>query len=148
MKILGREPTLWLALISSLLGIAGTVGLGFLDTFQATALVVAINAIFAAINAYAVRPISPVAFTYAVASVIAVLGAYGLNLPETTVAMVNATVIPFLALLSRGQVSPVETSVSTTTVDPVPEAAEANANADTDVVLDGDEFAGDDLDTP
>ena len=136
MKILGREPTLWLALISSLLGIAGTVGLGFLDTFQATALVVAINAVFAAINAYAVRPISPVAFTYAVASVIAVLGAYGLNLPETTVAMINATVIPFLALLSRGQVSPTESAISKITEDPLPEAVEASNLTDAEIVED------------
>ena len=136
MKILGREPTLWLALISSLLGIAGTVGLGFLDQFQATALVVAINAVFAAINAYAVRPISPVAFTYAVASVIAVLGAYGLNLPETTVAMINATVIPFLALLSRGQVSPTESAISKITEDPLPEAVEASNLTDAEIVED------------
>ena len=136
MKILGREPTLWLALISSLLGIAGTVGLGFLDTFQATALVVAINAVFAAINAYAVRPISPVAFTYAVASVIAVLGAYGLNLPETTVAMINATVIPFLALLSRGQVSPTESAISKITEDPLPEAVEASNITDVEIIED------------
>ena len=142
MKILGREPTLWLALISSLLGIIGTVGFGFLDAVQAGLLVVAINAVFAAINAYAVRPISPVAFTYAVGSIIAVLGSYGLNLPQETVGMINAAVIPFLALLSRGQVSPTESSISKITDDPLPEAVAASPGVgdvtDVEIVEDGE----------
>jgi hypothetical protein len=113
MKLFGREPTLWLAVISSLIVVIGTFGLDLLNGQQAALIVAAINGIFAAINAYAVRPISPVAFTYAVGAIVAVLGAYGLNLPIETVATINAAVIPILALLSRGQVSPEETAVST-----------------------------------
>lgn len=112
MKILGREPTLWIGVISSLVILAGTFGLHLLSGQQAALIVVAINAIAAAINAYAVRPISPVAFTYAVGSVVALAGAYGLNLSIETVASINAAVVPILALLSRDQVAPQETAVS------------------------------------
>lgn len=144
--IFGREPTLWLAAISSAVIIVGTFGLKFITGEQAALIVVVINAIFAAINAYAVRPISPVAFTYAVGSIVALMGAYGLNLPTETVASINAAIIPVLALLSRGQVSPVDTPVSETTPDPLPEAAAANGVdlGDTDVLA-GDEP---DTDTP
>jgi len=112
MKIFGREPTLWLAVISNAILLAGTFGLHLLTGQQAALVVVAVNAIFGAINAYTVRPISPVAFTYAVGSLVALAGAYGLNLPTETVAAINALVVPVLALLSRGQVSPEETPVS------------------------------------
>jgi hypothetical protein len=123
MQILGREPTLWLAVISSILAIAGTFGLGFLNGQQAALFVVVINGAFAAINAYAVRPISPVAFTYFIGSAIALMAAYGLNVNEQTVVMINLAVVPMLALLSRVQVSPVESAISQSTVDPLPEAA-------------------------
>ena len=112
MKIFEREPTLWLSMISAAIIVAGTVGLHLLNGQQASLLVVAINAVFLAINAYAVRPISPVAFTYAIGSLVAVAGAYGLNLSIETIAAINAGVVPVLALLSRGQVSPEETAVS------------------------------------
>lgn len=112
MKIFGREPTLWIGVISSAILLIGTFGLHLLSGQQAALIVVGINAIAGAINAYAVRPISPIAFTYAVGSLIAVAGAYGLNLSIETVASLNAAVIPILALLSRDQVSPDETAIS------------------------------------
>lgn len=112
MKILGREPTLWIGVISSALLVLGTVGLHLLTGQQAALIVVAINAIAAAVNAYAVRPISPVAFTYAVGSIVAVAGAYGLNLSIETVVSINAAIIPLLALLTRVQVSPQATALT------------------------------------
>ena len=111
-KIFGREPTLWLAVLSSLVILLGTFGLHVLTNQQAALIVVAINALFGAINAYAVRPISPWPFTYAVGSLVALVAAYGVNLPIETVASLNAAIIPILALLSRGQVSPAETAIS------------------------------------
>ena len=112
MKLFDREPTLWLAALSSLIIVVGTFGLDLLNGQQAALLVVAINAVFGAINAYAVRPISPVAFTYAIGALVALVAAYGINLPIETVAAINAAVVPVLALLSRGQVSPEDTAIS------------------------------------
>jgi len=111
-KLLGRDPTLWIGAISSLVILVGTVGLDLLNGQQAVLIVVAINALAAAANAYTVRPIAPVAFTYAIGSLIAVAGAYGFNLTMEQVAAINAGVIPLLALLSRGQVSPEETVIT------------------------------------
>lgn len=112
MKIFGREPTLYLGVISSLIILIGTFGFHALSGQQAALIVVAINAIAGAVNAYVVRPVSPVAFTYAVGSIVAVAGAYGLNLTIEQVAALNAVVIPVLALLTRGQVSPEETRLT------------------------------------
>lgn len=112
LKLFGREPTLWIGVISSLIIVAGTAGFHLLTGQEAALVVVAINAIAGAINAYAVRPISPVAFTYAIGSIVAVAGAYGLNLSIETVAGINAAIIPILALLTRNQVSPQATAVS------------------------------------
>lgn len=115
MKLFQREPTLWIAAINAVVILIGTFGLKFISGEQAVLIVVVINAIAAAINAYAVRPISPVAFTYAVGAVVALAAAYGLQLPTETVGALNAMVIPFLALLSRGQVTPEDTAISNTT---------------------------------
>jgi len=112
MKLFGREPTLWISVISSLIVLAGTFGFHWLTGQEASLIVVAINAIAGAVNAYTVRPIAPAAFTYAVGSILAVGAAYGLNLSIETVAAINATVIPILALLTRDQVAPQETAVS------------------------------------
>lgn len=112
MKLLNREPTLWLGVISSLIILLGTFGLKAISGDQAALMVVAINAVFGAINAFTVRPISPVAFTYAVGAIVALAASYGLNLSIETVAALNAAVIPILALLSRGQVEPQETRIS------------------------------------
>lgn len=115
MKIFGREPTLYISVISSLILLVGTYGFGWLNASQATFIVVAVNAVAAAINAYTVRPISPTTFTYAVGSIIAVATSYGLNFTPEQIVAVNATVVPVLALLSRGQVSPADTSLTRVT---------------------------------
>ena len=112
MKILGREPTLFIAFIASLILLFGTLGFRWLDGDQAALVVVAINAIAAGINAYTVRPISPAVFTYAVGAVVSVFAAYGLEVSPETLAMLNGVTIMGLGLLTRGQVAPQETSIS------------------------------------
>lgn len=111
-KLFGREPTLWIGAITSTVLLLGTFGFHLLTGTEAAVIVVAINAVAGAVNAWAVRPISPIAFTYATGALVAVAAAYGLNLGIETVAALNALVVPFLALLSRGQVAPEETPVS------------------------------------
>jgi hypothetical protein len=112
MKILGREPTLWISFGTAIILLAGTFSLHWLTGQQAALIVAAIIAVAGAGNAYLVRPISPVAFTYAVGAIVAVAGAYGLNLSLETVAAIDAVVVPALALLTRAQVSPLETAVT------------------------------------
>lgn len=112
MKILQREPTLYIGLLNAAVVLIGTFGLRFVSGEQAALIVVVINALFAAFNAWAVRPISPAVFTYAVGAIVALVATYGLVIPIETVASLNALVIATLALLTRGQVSPEETAVS------------------------------------
>ncbi len=112
MKIFGREPTLWIAFIASIILLLGTLGFRWLDGDQAAIVVVAVNAIAGAINAYTVRPISPAVFTYAVGAVVAVFVTYGLDVSPETLGMLNGLVIMGLGLLTRGQVAPLETVVS------------------------------------
>lgn len=112
MKLFQREPTLWINVINAVVILVGTLGLQVISGEQAVLMVVVINAIFAAINAWTVRPISPAVFTYAVGAIIALAASYGLSVPIETVAAINVTVIAVLGLLTRGQVSPEETAVS------------------------------------
>ena len=112
MHFLGREPTLWVAFIASLILLLGTLGFRWLDGDQASIVVVAINAIAGAANAYTVRPISPAVFTYAVGAVVSVFAAYGLEVSAETLAMLNGVTVMGLGLLTRGQVSPQETAIS------------------------------------
>lgn len=129
MKIFGREPTLWLAAISSFIVLVGTFGIHWLNGQQAGLLVAAINAVALAINAYAVRPISPTTFTYAIGALVALFASYGLNVTNEQLAMLNGTVVPILALLSRGQVSPTDTAVSRTTTPDEKAVAEKGTGA-------------------
>lgn len=112
MKIFGREPTLYIATIDAVVVIVGTLGLHIISGAQAALIVAAINAVAGAINAWAVRPISPVAFTYAVGAAAALVAGYGFNVSDASLSAINLAVVPVLALLSRGQVSPEETPVS------------------------------------
>jgi hypothetical protein len=111
-KILGREPTLWISFIASLVLLLGTLGLRWLDGEQAILVVAAINAVAAAINAYTVRPIAPAVFTYAVAALVSVFAAYGLEVTPEQLAMINGVVIMALGLITRGAVAPEETVVT------------------------------------
>jgi hypothetical protein len=135
MKILGREPTLWIALVSQAVVLIGTFGLDILNGQQAALIVVAINAVFAAINALAVRPVSPVAFTYAVGAIVAVASSYGLNLTIEQTAAISALTVGALALLTRGQVSPVETAVTNSSLRPTAEAAVVDGPAPLDAPI-------------
>ena len=111
-KLFQREPTLWIAAINAVIMIVGTLGLRAINQDQAGLFVAVVNAGFAAVNAWAVRPVSPVTFTYLVGTIVALFGSYGLQFTPEQVAAVNAAVIPFLAFLARGAVSPADTVIS------------------------------------
>lgn len=115
MKIFGREPTLVLAVVSQVIVLLGTFGLHWLNGEQAGLLVALINGAAAAINAYAVRPISPTTFTYLVGVIVALSSTYGLKVTAEQLAILNTGVISVLSLLSRGQVSPAETAITRAT---------------------------------
>lgn len=110
--MLGRNPTLWIAVLSNAVILLGTFGFRLLDQTQAGLIVAAIDGVALAVNAYTVRPVAPAAFTYAVGAVVAVFGAYGYNFTPDQIAGVNGVVVATLALLTYGNVSPQETAIS------------------------------------
>jgi hypothetical protein len=112
MKIFGRNPTLWIAVISTGVVVLGTIGLEWLTVEQAGLFVAVINAIAGAVNAWTVRPISPVAFTYAVGAIASLVATYGLSVSVESLAAINLFVIAVLGLLSYGNVSPQDTPIS------------------------------------
>lgn len=106
MKIFGREPTLLIGTIASLLSVGVGFNFDWLTARQAAVIVVALNAVLGVINAIAVRPISPAAFTYLVGAVATLCAAYGLHFSQSSVGAVNGLVISVLMFLTRGQVTP------------------------------------------
>lgn len=112
MKIFGRQPALALAMITSVVLLLGTFGFSWISGDQAGLIVAAISALGAAAMALFTRPIAPSVFTAAVAALAAVATAYGLELSAETVAAINSVVISVLAFLTWGQVSPVETALT------------------------------------
>ncbi len=121
-QILGREPALVFAAINALIMVLGTLGLNLFNSDQAGLLVAVINALAGVLTAMVTRPIGPGAFTALIAALIALLGAYQINLPGPTVAAINAAVYPLLAFLTRGNVSPIDSPVTELTAAPTPEA--------------------------
>jgi hypothetical protein len=105
MRIFGREPALFIAIISAAVSLIVTFNVG-LSSEQAGAIVAVISALSAAATAAVTRPIAPAAFTGVVSAVAALLSAYGLHLSPGTIGAANGLVLAVLALLTRGQVSP------------------------------------------
>lgn len=106
-KLLGTEPTLILQTVAALLGLLVTFNLNGLSAEQAGLIVAAISAVFGVINAAAVRPVAPAAFTALVGALADLVAAYGFNVSPETIGAVNATVLAVLALIFRQQVTPV-----------------------------------------
>ena len=125
MKILGREPTLYIAAVAAVLPLLATFGFGWLTGEQANLWGAAIYALAGAATAYFVRPIAPAAFTYAIQAVVALLQGYAIPVTEEQLALLQSAAIPFLALLTREQVSPRTTAATKITTSPT---AEASAN--------------------
>jgi len=117
MKFFGKttEPALVVGTIVALISLAGTLGFRLLSPDQAGLWILVVNGIAAAVMAWTTRPISPGVFTYLIGAIVALATAYGFSLTAEQVAGINGLVIPVLAVLTRGQVTPEATKVTNTT---------------------------------
>ena len=106
------EPVLVTGFLSSVLGLAVTLGIGGMTSNQAGAITAVIAAVFAAVAAVRTRPIAPAAFTGLVAVLADLAAAYGFHLSAGTTGAVNALVMSLLMLITRGHVSPVSTAAT------------------------------------
>jgi hypothetical protein len=104
-KIFGREPTLYIALIGSVLTWLAGINLDWINAGQATAITTALTGIAIAITT---RPIAPGLFVAAFGLFGSLLAEYGTPLSQTTIASVGGIILAAFALLGvRPQVTPV-----------------------------------------
>lgn len=115
MKIFGREPALIISATGAVLGVVVSFNVG-LSAVEAGWWMALLSAGFGAAAAAATRPIAPAAFTGLVAAGAGLLTAYGFDVSAETVGSINAAVLAGLALLTRGQVSPVAKPKSVGTI--------------------------------
>lgn len=103
-KIFGREPALWLAVIGALVTWLVSFELGWLNAGQATALITFITA---AVIAATTRPIGPALFVAVVAAGAALFSEYGLHWSDAAVTGLGALILTGFALFGiRPQVTP------------------------------------------
>jgi hypothetical protein len=126
-KILGREPALWVGTIASVLSLGTAVGFPGLSAGQVAAIVVGLNAVAALVAGFTLRPVAPAIYTNVLAAAAAIGTAYGNNVPSEAVGAANFVVLAVLSLLTRGQVSPAgaQSAVAPPAPPPVIEAASA-----------------------
>ncbi len=111
MKLLNREPALWLNTLSAVLGLLVTFNVGLTEE-QAGWVVAGVSAVLGAIAAALTRPIAVQAFTTLTATLASAVAAFGYDVAPTTTAAINGLVLAVLMFLTRGQVSPVTPSAS------------------------------------
>lgn len=103
-KIFGREPALWLALIGSAVTWGVSLGLDWLNPGQATAIVTFVTGVVIALTT---RPIAPALFVAVVAAGAALFGQYGLNWSDAAVTGLGGIILAAFALFGvRPQVTP------------------------------------------
>jgi hypothetical protein len=116
-KIFGREPALWLALIGALLTWLAGFNMEFLSTGQAVAITTALTGLVIALTT---RPWAPGLFVAAVSALAAMFAEYGLHWSEAAVTGLGGIILAAFALFGiRPQVTP--------TADPAPTALSRNA---------------------
>ncbi len=104
MKIFGRDPALWLALIGALLTWAAGFNLDFLNAGQATAITTGLTALTVAVFT---RPLAPALFTAALAPIAALFAQYGLHWSEASVTGLAGLILAAFAFFGiRPQATP------------------------------------------
>lgn len=104
--MLKREPALWIAAISAVLGVIVTFGLPWLDDTDATNIVAIVTAGGAVITAIKTKPIAVSAFTGFLATAAVLAAGYGFEVPQNVLGAVQLAVVAITALVARGQITP------------------------------------------
>lgn len=111
MKIFGREPTVYITFIGAVLAYLVTYNIDGLSTVQAAAVMSALSAIVALVNAIVVRPVTPAVVNGAVVALTGLVVAYGFNVTPEQVAALQAIGLAALGLFAvRPQVVPARPS--------------------------------------
>jgi hypothetical protein len=105
-KIFGREPAAFIAAVGSVLTVVAALNVGFLNAGQAAA---ATALIASAVLAWVTRPVAPALLTGFVTAAAALFAEYNLNVSDETVAAISGAVLALFAFVTRPQVAPQET---------------------------------------
>jgi hypothetical protein len=116
MKILGRDPSLYIAALAAILGVGVSLGLPGLDAHQAAAIMAVITAGGGAWTAVHTRPIAPSLFTGVLGAGALLLAAYTIDIPQATLAAVQVAVSSLVGILTWQSVSPTSSTPSLSTV--------------------------------
>lgn len=100
------EPALVLGTVSAVLSLIVALNVG-LSAEQAGLWVAVITAVFSAVTALAVRPVSPAVFTGVVVAVGDLLMGYHFHVSPGVLSAVSALLLSVMTLLTRHQVTPV-----------------------------------------
>lgn len=116
-KIFGREPALWIALVGAVLTWLAGFQMDWLSTGQAVAITSALTGL---IIAATTRPIAPGLYVAAVGALAAMFAEYGLHWSEAAVTGLGGIILTVFALFGvRAQATPA--------ADPAPTALGRNA---------------------
>jgi len=107
MKIFGREPALWINVITAALSMLVTFGFGGLDDNKATAIVAVLNAGAGVFVAWHTRPIALGLFNGFISAVAVMVAGFGLDFSQQQVGAVQLIAATVLTLIARGQITPV-----------------------------------------
>jgi 4-amino-4-deoxy-L-arabinose transferase-like glycosyltransferase len=106
-KWFGREPTVVIATIASVLALLAGFGIPGLNDTLIGALTAFLTAGAAAFTAWYVRPITPALFTGLITTGATLVATFGLNLSQAQVSLVTASAIAVMTLFTRAQVTPI-----------------------------------------
>ena len=109
MKILGRDPSLYIAALAAVLGVGVSLGLPGLSAHQAAAIMAVITALGGVWTAVHTRPIAPSLFTGVLGAGALALAAYTIDIPQATLAAVQVAVSSLVGILTWQSVSPTTT---------------------------------------
>jgi hypothetical protein len=104
--IFGREPALFFAVLSTVLGVVVASGVADLSTDQAGVITTAASAVFGGVVALFTRPVAPAAFVGAFNAVVAAMAAFHFDLSAQLVGAVNGLILALTLLATRGHVEP------------------------------------------
>ena len=108
-KILGREPSAYVAVIGPILVFLAAVHVPFLSAGAAAAITALLSMV---VLVWTTRPLAPPLITGLVTAGVAVLTEYGLSLSEQVVGALTAVALALLAFVNRDQVRPQETAIT------------------------------------
>lgn len=104
MRILGREPALWISVIGTIVTLLAALKAPGIDAGAAAAITTFASAV---IIAFTTRPWAPALFTGIVAAGASLFAEYGLDVSDATVAAIGAVILSSFALFGvRPQVTP------------------------------------------